>query len=294
MRILLVGDMKRIDEMYHWFEVSKEYFEIEHIISENDMESKYYTCPVESISALQFFENVYDKIFVISSLYDNIEKILLMRGIEQNSILSEQQICRYLAKEDIMKYYAEWIRKLHHELYSMDNVQVGEFTYGNPTFFMCDDKTKVIFGKFCSIADDVQILVGGEHRYDWCTTYPFNVMKNDFSYIKGHPKSKGDIIIGNDVWLGVDSKILSGVHIGDGCVVAAGAVVTKDVAPYSIVGGVPAKVIGRRFDEQTIKRLEEIQWWNWDKGLIYDAVPLLQSDSLEKLFEYYDTVVNVK
>ena len=133
--------------------------------------------------------------------------------------------------------------------------------------------------------------MGGEHRSDWCTTYPFQAMMKEFRYIEGYPRSKGNIVIGNDVWIGMDSKILSGVHIGDGSIISAGAVVTKDVEPYSIVGGVPAKTIRKRFDDKTIRRLEEIQWWNWSNEQIYDAIPILQSNNLEQLFEYYDTNV---
>lgn len=111
--------------------------------------------------------------------------------------------------------------------------------------------------------------------------------------LKGHPKSKGDVIIGNDVWVGMNSMILSGVHIGNGAIIAAGAIVTKDVEPYSIVGGNPARVIKKRFDDTIIKRMEEIEWWNWKKEYIYDAIPILQSNNINKLFEYYDNVVSV-
>ena len=291
MRALLIGDIKKIDEMYHWFEVATEYFEINLIISENELESKYYTCSIEPISSLESFENIYEIIFIFSSLATNIKQILLMRGIDENIILFEPHICRFLSKRDIMNYYAEQIRQVYHELYSVENVQVGEFSYGRPLICRYENETKVSIGKFCSLAAGVTIVMGGEHRTNWCTTYPFNALINDFAYIEGHPASKGDIIIGNDVWLGSDSKILSGVHIGNGCVVSANAVVTKDVEPYTIVGGVPAKIIGKRFDDETIQKLEEIQWWNWDKEYIYDAVPLLQSNDLEQLFKFYDTIV---
>lgn len=112
-----------------------------------------------------------------------------------------------------------------------------------------------------------------------------------FDNIKGHPKTKGDIVVENDVWIGISSLILSGVRIGNGSVIAASSVVTKDVEPYTIVGGNPARVIRKRFDEQTIKKLEEIQWWNWEYEYIYDAIPILQSNQMDNLFAYYDTVV---
>ncbi len=122
-------------------------------------------------------------------------------------------------------------------------------------------------------------------------TAPFNEMIEEFGYIEGHPASKGDIIIGNDVWIASRCIILSGVHIGNGSVIAANTVVAKDVEPYTIFGGNPARVIRKRFDDQTIKKLEEIQWWNWEYEYIYDAVPILQSNRIDQLFRYYDCVV---
>ena len=113
---------------------------------------------------------------------------------------------------------------------------------------------------------------------------------SEFQCVEGD-KSKNDVFIGNDVWIAHGSTILSGVHIGNGSVIGANAVVTKDVEPYSIVGGNPAKLIKKRFDEETIKKLEDIQWWNWEKKYIYDAIPILQSNEIGRLFEYYDSVV---
>lgn len=112
-------------------------------------------------------------------------------------------------------------------------------------------------------------------------------MMPQFSYIEGHPKLKGDIVIGNDVWIGSNAKIMSGVHVGDGSIIAANAVVTKDVEPYTVVGGVPAKMIKKRFPDETIQMLEQMKWWNWDYEDIYDVVPLLQSGNVNGLIAYY-------
>jgi len=116
----------------------------------------------------------------------------------------------------------------------------------------------LIIGKYCSIAANVTIMLGGNHRYDWITTYPFSVIWPAYSYIKGHPKSKGFVVIGNDVWIGRNAMIMSGVHIGDGAVVGAGSIITKDVPPYAIVAGNPAKVVRYRFNEDQIERLLRI------------------------------------
>ena len=145
-------------------------------------------------------------------------------------------------------------------------IECGEFTYGIQTVHQWDDKTRLKVGKFCSIGGGVNILLGGEHHHEWLTTYPFDVLLEG-----GVAKSKGDVTIGNDVWIGDFVTILSGVTIGDGAVIGAGAVVTKDVDPYTIVGGVPARRIKRR---QFLK----VAWWDWPLEKLAAAIPLLMSD----------------
>ncbi len=133
------------------------------------------------------------------------------------------------------------IKREQQSRYASELVSVGDFTYGVPKIMSWDNKTHLTIGKFCSIADNVTILLGGEHCVQWVTTYPFNVFLNSKSHITGHPKTKGDIHIGNDVWLASGCKILSGVTIGDGAVIGANAVVASDVPPYAIMGGGPGK-----------------------------------------------------
>lgn len=118
--------------------------------------------------------------------------------------------------------------------------EVGRGTYGNPTVLHWGEPTTLKVGCFCSIAADVKIFLGGNHRTDWITTYPFPAFWKSAAHIKGHPSSRGDVIIGHDVWIGEGAVILSGVRIGNGAVVAASAVVTRDVPPYGIVAGNPA------------------------------------------------------
>jgi len=144
---------------------------------------------------------------------------------------------------------------------SIGTVKIGAYTYGNPIILTFRKEDAVIIGKFCSIADDVQIVAGGEHKYDVVSTYPLRsrfIVKKEVDVT-----AKGPITIGNDVWIGKRAIILSGVKIGDGSVVGAGAVVTKSVPPYAIVTGVPAKVSGFRFTQHQIEKLLEIAWWNW-------------------------------
>lgn len=159
--------------------------------------------------------------------------------------------------------------------------KIGDYTYGSPKVLHWDEDVTLEIGRFCSIADDVTIFLGGNHRVDWVTTYPFNVLPQYFSKgkdILGHPASKGDIIIGNDVWIGNGASIMSGVSIGDGAVIGARAVVAKDVKPYEIVVGNPAKPIKMRFDDDTIEKLLELKWWNLSIDEINHIVPLLMAD----------------
>lgn len=159
---------------------------------------------------------------------------------------------------------------------------IGEFTYGKPIVHW-GEKNNLIIGKFCSIADNVQIFLGGNHRVDWVSTYPFNHMTNYFSdgvKVSGHPASKGDVVIGNDVWIGQNSIIMSGVCIADGAVIAAGSIVTKSVGPYEIWGGNPAKLIRLRFEEKYIAELLTIKWWDWSTDRINANVQKLCSKGI--------------
>lgn len=180
------------------------------------------------------------------------------------------------------------IRTEQQAAYTKGFIKAGDFSYGIPRLMYWDDKTSLTIGKFCSIAEGVTIMLGGEHRTDWITTYPFNALVNELSEIKGHPATKGDIIIGNDVWIAGGAKIMSGVTIGDGAVIGANALVTKDIPPYAICGGVPAKVIRYRFDKRTIKKLLEIQWWNWPDEKIAAAAVYLQSSNVKGLIVFYN------
>ncbi len=164
---------------------------------------------------------------------------------------------------------------------------IGEKSYGRPQILFSGSGAKLTVGKYVSIADDVAIMLGGEHRVDWVTTYPLNKYYDEWSTIEGHPATKGDVVIGHDVWIGRGTLVLSGVVIGDGAVVGAGAVVTKDVAPYSIVGGSPARHIRFRFPEDVIATLRAVAWWDWPDDVVRKAVPYLLSDNIAALMEFH-------
>ncbi len=166
---------------------------------------------------------------------------------------------------------------------SLLGYEIGDYTYGVPNLlFGLDARLKI--GKYCSIAAGVAIFLGGNHRVDWVTTYPFSDLPETWGEaagIPGHPSTKGDVKIGNDVWLGLNSVIMSGVTIGNGCVVAAFSVVTKDVPPYTIVGGNPARVIKTRFSEEQIKYLELIKWWDFPEAKLRELIPYLLSTDID-------------
>ena len=160
----------------------------------------------------------------------------------------------------------------------------GKYTYGNPAIFYKKPEAKLECGKFCSIGKHNIYFLGGNHRTDWVSTYPFgHINQNVFDKYdgKGHPASKGGIIIGNDVWTGRFVTIMSGVRIGDGAVIAANSHVVKDVEPYSIVGGNPAKLIKKRFTEEQIDKLLKIKWWDWDDEKINEFTPLLCNENID-------------
>ncbi|MER3446528.1 MAG: hypothetical protein C4291_06635 [Candidatus Dadabacteria bacterium] len=167
-----------------------------------------------------------------------------------------------------------------------DKYQVGRSTYGEPIVLSWNEGTTLTIGSFCSIADGVVIFLGGEHRTDLITTFPFNVFHESAKHIKAHPISKGDVVIGNDVWIGRGAVILSGVHVGNGAVIGAEAVVARDVPPYAIVVGNPARVVSYRFTPQQIEQLEQIAWWSWTDEEIERAMPLLLSNDIEAFLKF--------
>jgi len=161
-------------------------------------------------------------------------------------------------------------------------IECGDFTYGQPIVHQWDRTTRLKIGKFCSIGGNVQILLGGEHHTEWLTTYPFDVLLCD-----GVAKSKGNVIIGNDVWIGDDVMILSGVQIGDGAVIGARSIVTRNVKSYEIVGGNPAEHIRFRFGSpHEAVRVWSTEWWNWSIERIAEALPILSSGDIDALEEF--------
>ncbi len=166
------------------------------------------------------------------------------------------------------------------------NYMIGANCYGLPEIKHQHPDATLKIGSYCSFAKNVQIFMGGNHRTDWVSTYPFPSFFKEAEHIKYSTISKGDVIIGNDVWLCENVTILSGITIGDGAIIANGAMVTKDVAAYSIVGGNPAKHIRWRFDETTRGTLMQSAWWVWPEEELLKVVHLLCSDNLTDFLQY--------
>lgn len=171
------------------------------------------------------------------------------------------------------------------------NIIVGDYTYyddfddvenfeKNVKYHFDFTGDKLIIGKFCMIASGVKFIMNGaNHLTDAISAYPFAIFGHDWQHAmegKSYP-TKGDTIIGNDVWIGHNATIMAGVKIGDGAIIATNATVTKDVPPYSIVGGNPAQLIRKRFSEEKIQELLQLAWWDWDIEKITANVQMLTS-----------------
>ncbi len=189
------------------------------------------------------------------------------------------------------------------EQISNPNIRVGEHSYysgyyhGHP-FEHCvrylapdrDDVDKLIIGRYCSVGSGAVFVMAGNqgHRTDWISTYPFFYQPHPaFAGATDAWQPAGDTRVGNDVWIGSEAMILPGIQIGDGAVIAARAVVTRDVPPYAIVAGNPARVIRHRFNEEQVARLLEMAWWDWPEAQLQTAMPLLCSGEVDALYAHW-------
>jgi virginiamycin A acetyltransferase len=182
-----------------------------------------------------------------------------------------------------------------------DNIKVGDYTiyndfYNDPRDFEKNNvlyqypinNDKLIIEKFCSIACNAKFLMtSGNHTMNSLSTYTFPIFYEEWglevSHITDAWENKGDIVVGNDVWIGYDALIMSGVKIGDGAIIGSRALVTKDVPPYSIVGGIPAKIIKKRFSDDKVLKLLKIKWWDWSYKKIRANIQSIQSGNIDRL-----------
>lgn len=194
--------------------------------------------------------------------------------------------------------------KLLTEQVTNPNIKVGRYSYYSGyyhghSFDDCarylaadrDDVDQLIIGSFCSIGTGASFMMAGNqgHRYDWVTSFPFFYMTEEpaFSDADDAFQPAGDTVIGSDVWIGSEAMVMPGIKIGHGAVIGSRALVTKDVEPYTIVGGNPAKPIRKRFSDNEIAMLLEMAWWNWPLAKIKQAMPLLCSSDIKGLYQYW-------
>ncbi len=207
-----------------------------------------------------------------------------MLGPDKNEIFPLQEYKRLCFLKNIIKN---------------PNIIVGDYTYyddfDNVENFEKNVKyhfdfvgDKLIIGKFCMIASNVKFIMNGaNHLTSSISTYPFAIFGNGWEKAmegKNYPQ-KGDIVIGNDVWIGYNATIMAGVKIGDGAIIATNSTVTRDVEPYAIVGGNPAKEIKKRFSEDKIRKLLDLKWWDWEIDKITRNVSQLTGDRIEELLK---------
>ena len=191
--------------------------------------------------------------------------------------------------------------KLLSEQVANPNIEVGRYSYYSGYYHgrSFDDCARYLspepggaadrlrIGSFCSIGTGVSFVMAGNqgHRYDWVSSFPFFYMKEEPAFARALDawQPAGDTVVGNDVWMGAEAIVMAGVTIGDGAVIASRAVVTRDVEPYAIVGGNPARTIRKRFSDERIALLLEMRWWDWPIEHIRDAMPMLCSGDIEAL-----------
>nr|AMP57460.1 chlor_Acetyltrans_CAT [uncultured bacterium] len=157
------------------------------------------------------------------------------------------------------------------------------------------DVDQLIIGAFCSIGSGVRFIMAGNqgHRHDWISSFPFHYMPEVEAFdgaVDGFANA-GNTVVGNDVWIGSEAMIMPGVCIGDGAVIGSRALVTKDVAPYAVVGGNPARLIKSRFSDQEIEMLLEARWWDWDESQLSTAIAILCSGNVSALYAYYRSCI---
>lgn len=181
----------------------------------------------------------------------------------------------------LVKMRQQWKKKNRHNMtvpkkrFPIDKVFIGKYTYGEINVLSYNDHNILKIGNYCSIGPEVAFLLSADHNINCISSYPFKVKVLN-EELEG--LSKGDIIVDDDVWIGYGSIIMSGVHIGQGAIIAAGSVVTKNIPPYAIVGGVPSKIIRYRFNEALIQELLKVDFSKLDKALIEKHIDDLYED----------------
>jgi len=202
----------------------------------------------------------------------------------------------------LFNFKNQFSSQLLNETVNHPNIEIGVFSYYSGyhhqhDFVECarylhdkrNDVDKLIIGSYCSIGSGAVFMMAGNqgHNTQWLSTYPFFFQANIFKDAKNGFEKAGNTVIENDVWIGSEAMIMPGVKIGNGAIIAARAVVVKDVAPYTVVGGNPATLIKSRFEKEEIEQLLKMKWWNWSEDKIKACMSLICSSEISKLFDYW-------
>ena len=239
-------------------------------------------------------EMSFDKVIALILTFDvNAAEFLDLSDAETNKLMD---MAHDADKPDWKKIYPlksrdERVTYIKPTLIGHQNIKVGEYTYYDGQNFTSRVThhydflgDKLIIGKFCQIGRNVEFIMNGaNHQMNSVSAYPFYIFKG---WEQEPPKKeslpyKGDTVIGNDVWIGQNVTFLPGVHVGDGCIIGANAVVASDIPPYSVLVGNPAKIIRKRFDDEMIELLEKFQWWNLNEKQIQKIIPLLSNGDIK-------------
>lgn len=206
------------------------------------------------------------------------KRIETARGLSLRARVSKGLAYSFPERRWALRRYAQ-----EREGFRTEPLTKGRCSYGEPLISRFPlDTEHVHIASFVSIGSDVVLQDGGSHRTDWVTTFPLRVCLGlPGAYQDGHPRSRGNTLIGNDVWIGRGARVLSGITIGDGAVIGAYSVVTRDVSPYTIVGGNPAREIRKRFSDHQIADLLSIAWWNWPLEKIVECVDELSDRDID-------------
>jgi acetyltransferase-like isoleucine patch superfamily enzyme len=170
-----------------------------------------------------------------------------------------------------------------------ERLSVGRYSYGKPKVRWYEgDRASVHIGAFCSIADDVVVTVGGGHPLDWPSMYPFRAKLGlPEAYADGLPVLESDVVIGNDVWIGRGARILAGTRIGHGAAIGAYSVVTREVRPYAVVAGNPAREVRRRFSDDEVEAMLEIAWWDWPDEKVRENIASLNRANVAEFIDRF-------
>ncbi|CAM3630424.1 type B chloramphenicol O-acetyltransferase [Parendozoicomonas haliclonae] len=201
-----------------------------------------------------------------------------------------------------MNYFeSPFVGKSLQEQVTNPNIIVGEHSYYSGyyhghSFDDCarylipdrNDVDRLIIGRYCSIGSGAVFMMAGNqgHRTDWASTFPFFHQQGYPTAQDGYVRA-GDTVIGNDVWIGTEAMIMPGISVGDGAIIASRAVVTRDVPPYAVIGSNPARIIKYRFNEKQIAQLLELQWWLWSNEQVQAAIPLICSNNIDDLYNWW-------